>query len=153
MTFIKNYWFGTLIGALLLGFLLLFVLIMISPKQDAKGRGFVLCTQEMVDDLLICDKKISCSIGAIFRNTICDIKVIGKGVSYWIKGKQPYPWSNYIFEPEIPKNTYVDEAAREEYLSEFPETAKEMQMLKKLNKELENEQNMQINFKEIMPEE
>ena len=59
MKLVKNYWFGTLIGTLLLGFLILFVLILISPKQDIKNRGFISCTQEMVGDLLECDKQIS----------------------------------------------------------------------------------------------
>ena len=142
MKFIKNYWFGGLIGFLLLCFVLLFILILIAPKQDAKNRGFVACTQEMIDNLLICDKKFSCSVKVILDNTICDVKVVGEGLINWVKHEQPYPWSNYIFEPETATNQYVDEEETTEYLAEFPETLKEMQILKKLNKELENEQNV-----------
>ena len=153
MKFIKNYWFGTLVGILLLSFVLLFVLILISPKQDMKNRGFVACTQEMIDDLLVCDKKFLCSIKAIASNTVCDVEVVGKGFAAWIKKEQKYPWSNYIFEPELPENPYVNEEERAEYLAEFPNTAEEMMNLKKLNKELENEQNLQNNAEKEFPKE
>ncbi len=149
MKLIKNYWFGGLIGIFLTCFVLLFAVILIAPKQDAKGRGFVACTQKMIDNLFECDKAFWCSIGAISENTLCDIKIIGKGLVDWSNKKQPYPWSNYIFEPEINVNPYIDEKEHKEYLAEFPQTVQEMIKLKELNKELENEQ---INIKTTLPE-
>lgn len=53
---------------------------------------------------------------------------------------QPAPWSNYIFIPELPEDENFDNAARAEYFKTNPDIAVEMQDLKQLNKELENEQ-------------
>ncbi|MFR8205278.1 MAG: hypothetical protein ACLU99_02275 [Alphaproteobacteria bacterium] len=57
-----------------------------------------------------------------------------------MSGKQPAPWSNYIFIPELPEDENFDNAARAEYFKTNPDIAVEMQDLKQLNKELENEQ-------------
>ena len=140
MPFIKRYWFGGLVSLVLLFFFLLFVIILISPKQDAKNRGFISCTGQMIDDLLDCQRGIWCSTKAIGKNTLCDIKIIAEGVKLWIDKKQPTPWSNYIFEPEIIENSFVDEEARAEFLKNNPNVQKEMLQLDKLRKELENEQ-------------
>jgi hypothetical protein len=69
MDFIKRYWFGGILTIIVCCFLLLFVLLIISPKQDAKNRGFVKCTQDMISSLSYCDRKIWCSIKAISSNT------------------------------------------------------------------------------------
>ncbi len=122
-------------------FMMMLVLVIIAPKQDAKGRGFVGCTQNMLEDLIDCDQKIGCSMLAIASNTWCDVKVIAKGAKNWLEEKQKYPWSNYIYEPEDPKNQFVDEQARDEYLKQYPNTKDEMEIKHRLRKELENEQN------------
>ena len=140
MNFVKNHWFSCLIAGMMLCFFCIFVLILLAPKQDAKGRGFIPCTQEMVQKLLDCDRKFFCSTKVVFDNNLCMLKVIGHGFSDWLNHKQPRPWSNYIFEPEIPLNTYIDEEARQNYLNENPDTSAEMQRLNLLRKELENEE-------------
>ena len=56
MNFIKKHWFSCLIAGMMLCFFSVFVLILLAPKQDAKGRGFIPCTQEMVQKLLDCDR-------------------------------------------------------------------------------------------------
>ena len=143
MSLIRRYWFFLLIGLFIAAFLLLLVLIIISPKQDAQNRGFVGCTQNMINELVDCNKKVFCSVKAIANNTLCDAGVVITGFDGWISEKQPRPWSNYIFEPEAANNPLIDEDARNEYLKQFPETKKEMQNLDKLRKELENEENEQ----------
>lgn len=153
MSFIKKYWFGTTIGLFLAMFIVVLVLILISPKQDAKNRGFVYCTQNLIDDLIECDKQLWCTSKSILKNSWCDIHIIGQGLRNWVKGQQDYPWSNYIFEPELSQDSYVDEEARQEYLKEFPNTSLEMKNLLKLRKELENEENMQVDLKELWQEE
>lgn len=149
MSSLKNYWFGTFITLVICVFVLMFFLILIAPKQDAKNRGFVFCTQNMIDNLADCNRTIWCSTKAIAKNTLCDLKTIGNGVSWWIKGKQPTPWSNYIFEPELMQNDFVDEEARQEYLDKYPDVRQEMETLHRLRKELENEQNLQTDPEEL----
>ena len=154
MSFIKRYWFAATIGLLVSLCFLLLVLLLISPKQDSKERGFVRCTQNMIENLIDCDKKIGCSLGAIAVNTLCDIKVVGKGVVDWIDGKQPRPWSNYIFEPETENfESFIDEEERAEYLQKYPNVEQEMQRLNKLREELENEENKQSFDKKMLPKE
>ncbi len=152
MSFIKRYWFVVTISLVVLLFVLLLVLLLISPKQDVKERGFVKCTQNMIENLIDCNKKIGCSIGAIAVNTWCDIKVVGKGVVDWVDGKQPRPWSNYIYVPEVEPNPFVDEDARQEYLEQHPDIKQEMQKLNKLRKVLEDEENKQMFNEEMLPE-
>ncbi|MBE6467500.1 MAG: hypothetical protein E7004_02795 [Alphaproteobacteria bacterium] len=153
MNFIKRYWFGGLLASVMGCFLLLFVLLVISPKQDAKKRGFIQCTQEMIDNLISCERKIWCSTKAIANNTYCDVKIIIQGFDLWLDNKQPKPWSNYIFEPEIEKNSFFDEEERAEYLKKYPDVKDEMIRLDKLRKDLENEENEQNISEEMLPKE
>lgn len=153
MNFIKRYWFAGLLVAIVCCFFVLFLLLIISPKQDEKGRGFIKCTEQMIDDLYDCNRKVWCSIKAITNNTICDFKVIGEGVELWLDNKQPAPWSNYIFEPEISENNFFDEEARKEYLKNNPNIKTEMMRLDKLRKDLENEENNQTITEEMLPKE
>lgn len=149
MSFIKNYWFSILLGLALFVFMLILVLILAAPKQDAKNRGFVFCSQNLMDDLNDCNRALWCSGKAIFKTTFCDLKIIGTGLSLWAKGKQPRPWSNYIFEPEPLKNSFVDEDARIKYLEQYPNVKTEMENLHKLRKELENEQSLQTDIEKL----
>ena len=144
MSFVKRYWFSGFIGLVLMCFVFVFVLILLAPKQDLKGRGFIPCTEEMVEDLLNCNKGMWCSIKTIVKNNVCALGVIGEGVSRWMKGKQPAPWSNYIFEPELYPEGLVDEEARKAYLAEYPDTKDEMERLHHLRKDMENENNKEI---------
>lgn len=152
MDFIKRYWFGGILTIIVCCFLLLFVLLIISPKQDAKNRGFVKCTQDMISSLSDCDRKIWCSIKAISSNTWCDVKVIAEGFKLWIDDKQARPWSNYLFEPEPNEDSFYDKEAIEEYLKNNPDVKSEMMRLDKLRKGLENEENKQTVDKEMLPE-
>ena len=151
MNFIKKYWFGSLISLIICCFLILFLLLIISPKQDAKSRGFIKCTQQMIEDIYDCNRKIWCSIKAIGNNTLCDIGIVVEGITLWIDDKQSYPWSNYIFEPEITENSFFDEEARQEYLKNNPNVKNEMMRLDKLRKDLEYDENNQKITKEMLP--
>ena len=79
MNFFKRYWFAGLIAFIVCCFLLLFILLILSPKDDAKKRGFVKCTHEMIDNLSECDKAFYCSIKSIIDNTWCNVKVVAEG--------------------------------------------------------------------------
>lgn len=152
MNFIKRYWFGGILALIVCCFLLLFVLLIISPKQDARGRGFVKCTQTLISSLSECDRKIFCSIKAISQNTLCDIAVVVDGFQLWIDNKQAKPWSNYLFEPDVIEDSFFDKEAIEDYLKNNPNVKDEMIRLNKLRKELEDEEYSQTINKEMLPE-
>lgn len=139
MAFLKHYWFGILTGLIIFIGLIMFVLILLSPRQDLQRRGFIPCTEDMAERLIACDRQIGCVMGAIMENSWCDAKVIGRGVKNWLSGKQSAPWSNYIFIPELPADELFDEAAQKEYFQNNPDSLQEMQELKQLNEELEND--------------
>lgn len=41
MNFLKRHWFGLITGLFIFCVLVLFVLVLLSPRQDAKKRGFI----------------------------------------------------------------------------------------------------------------
>lgn len=148
MKFIQHHWFGIITGLFVFLCFSLFILVLISPRQDLQKRGFIPCTEIMAENIISCEEnKFTCVLSAVLKNSWCDIKVIGQGISDWAKRKQPYPWSNYIFIPEIPVDDDFDDEAREEYLKNNPDFKLEMEQLKKLNKELENEEELQMQLK------
>ena len=151
MYFIKRYWFGGLLITIIGCFLILFLLLVISPKQDDKNRGFIKCTQQMVDSLYDCERQVWCSIKAISNNTFCDFMVIREGFKLWLNDKQPTPWSNYIFVPELNDNSFFDEEIQKKYLEKNPDTQAEMMRLNKLRKDLEDEENNQTITQEMLP--
>ena len=146
MNLVRRYWFGSFISLLLLCFIGVFVLVLLAPKQDVEKRGFIPCTENMVDGLFGCNKGIWCSIKIIVNNNVCVLGVIGNGFANWMKNKQTTPWSNYIFEPKLYPSGFVDEEARKEYLKEYPDTIAEMKRLHRLRKDIEDENNKQIKF-------
>ncbi len=151
MSWIKRNWFAALVFLVAALFMLSVVLVLIAPKQDTKLRGFVKCSKELADNLETCNGALWCSAKTVFSASGCDAKVIADGVLQWLDDKQDYPWSNYIFKPELPENTFVDEKARTEYLEKYPNTKQEMNNLHKLREEIENEQNLQNFDEEMLP--
>lgn len=107
----KEYWFGFLISLILLIGFMFFLLVILSPRYDYQKRGFIPCTEAMAENIMACPKesKFTCGIKHILENTICDAKVIGKGFSLWMDGKQSTPWANYIFTPEIPEEKFFED--------------------------------------------
>lgn len=139
MAFIRNYWFGIVTGLIIFVALAMFILILLAPRQDVQRRGFIPCTEAMAEEIISCDRQIVCVLKAILNNSWCDAKVIGKGIKNWLSGQQPTPWSNYIFQPELPTDELFDEAAKAEYLQTNPDMIQEMEQLKQFNEELEND--------------
>lgn len=82
------------------------IVLVLSPKNDLKNRGFVACTKELVMNLGECKSgQFACVLGSFYDDTECNSAVIFKGFANWLKGKQPAPWSNYIFEPMLIDNS------------------------------------------------
>lgn len=152
MNFIKNHWFGLAIWIWVIAIAMLMIVVLISPHYDAKNRGFAFCTQQLVENLSECERKVACSFSAILNNTRCDVKIIYNSIIDWIDNKHAYPWSGFIFEVEILSDSLIDEEERQEYLEEYPDTLLEMEKLKKLGKDLENAQDEYISKKTIIPQ-
>ena len=102
MRWLKDHWFGLLMSIFLLLAAVYFILIFISPRYDLQRRGFIPCTERLAEAVADCrENKIVCTMGAIWDNNLCDLGVIYDGLRDWAGGKQKYPWSNYLFEPEL----------------------------------------------------
>ncbi len=151
MSWIKKNWFTALVCLAAALFMLTVVLVLAAPKQDKQSRGFVKCSEKLADDLSFCNNALWCSAKAVFAASKCDVGIIAYGISQWLADKQDYPWSNYMFEPELPENAFVDEKARTEYLAKYPNTKQEMIELYKQREEIENEQNLQKFNEEMLP--
>lgn len=141
-SFLKHYWFGILASFILfLGFFF-FLLVLVSPRQDAQKRGFIPCTEAMAQKMLACPagSKYSCLFGSILENSWCDIKVVGRGFKLWIGGEQKAPWSNYIFTPAVENGRSEDEVLQE-FREDNPNLGLELEYMKKLNRQLEDTDN------------
>lgn len=131
MQFIKRHWFGLIVSLIVLSYILLFLIILASPKVDIKKRGFIPCTEAFIEQANTCGGSW-CMLKMVTANSFCDFKVVGNGFINWVKGEQPRPWSNYLFEPEMDD---MDEGLQEFY-EENPNLIYDLDKLKKLNKEL-----------------
>lgn len=141
MNFIKYHWFGLFASIFILFWVLVFALVLASPRQDNQKRGFVACTDTLVAQLLDCKKEGKlCMLKSIVKNSACDVGVIAKGFGNWLKGAQSTPWANYIFIPELGVEETAPDEVLQEYYDNNPQLNQEMENLKKLNKELENDQ-------------
>jgi len=139
MNFIKQHWFGTVIMLVLLPAVLLFLIVLFSPRQDNQKRGFIPCTENMAAELYDCGGRGFCMLGAVLSNSLCDAGVVWSGLSGWAAGKQPRPWSNYFFTPDLsPEEEPAPEV--EEFYRENPHLQQDMRELEILHgKLLENQ--------------
>lgn len=143
MKFLKTHWFGILLSCWFLLLSLFVVIVILSPHHDAENRGFAYCTHGLIEKIGNCENAGLCVAGAILHNTWCDIGIIKQSFVDWLDDKHRYPWSGYIFKPELPvaQSAYFDENEIKEYMQEYPDTAQEMEKLKQLRKDMENARN------------
>lgn len=140
MNYIKQHWFGMSISCFMAYFLLIFIMVAISPQNDEKNRGFIPCSYEQTEKIISCrENKLICVLSASLRGNVCYMKVMNKGLWDFITGKQPRPWSNYLFEPEIVQNDGKDaeyEAEIQKVMEENPTLVDDMEKIKEKNREL-----------------
>ena len=123
--------------------LYMMTVLIISPKNDLKNRGFVCCTKQLAFNLGKCESgQMMCVFKAFYKDVACNSGVIYEGLADWIKGEQNTPWANYIFEPEW------QEESENPYLSNPKEDMENMAldrefMLQK-HQELENIKNRNL---------
>lgn len=91
MTFLKHHWFGLILSLFMLAYLLVFVLVLLSPRYDVQKRGFIPCTEAMAERLIDCDNGAWCMLKTIVRNGWCDAEVISGGFRMWLRGEQKRP--------------------------------------------------------------
>ena len=138
LNFIKRYWFFVFITIFVLLYLVVFLLVLASPRQDDLNRGFIPCTQKMAQEILVDEKKSSLKLAKIIiANTYCDTKVVFKGLTDWVKGKQKTPWANYLFEPQIYKSIDATDEELLKFYKEHPNINQEMEELNKQRIKLE----------------
>ncbi len=138
MSFLKRRWFGFIVSLIVAAFILVFLIVLFAPRQDVQKRGFIPCTEIMARELLSCsENKAVCMLGAVMKNTWCDAGVIYEGFADWIKGRQPAPWSNYYFTPELPASAETDDEELREFYDQTPDVGLSMQKLLEQNRRLE----------------
>ena len=105
---LKEYWFGILMCFIVIVCLIYSLIVVMSPHSDGQMRGFAPCTYELAINLSQQggQSKVWGVAGAVTQANLCYVGVIRKGVELWVKGKQPTPWANYMYEPE---SFYEDE--------------------------------------------
>lgn len=140
MSFLRAHWFGLLVSLFTAYFVVIFILVLFSPRQDLQKRGFIPCTETMVREMLECNQesKSFCMIGAVVKNSLCDSKVVLDGLGAWVKGQQPSPWANYYFTPELAGSEEEDEGL-DEFRRQTPDVEASMEELRRLNQDLEKQ--------------
>ena len=134
LNFIKIHWFGLILSVVAVFYTAVFVMVFLSPRQDELKRGFIPCTEILVQDMFDCNGKAWCMSKAIVKNTGCDTKIVLEGLGDWVKGKQSTRWANYLFEPRMDKENNQDEKHPE--LEEFYRDNRDIKAdMEKLNRQ------------------
>ena len=142
MRWLKEHWFGLLMSIFLLLATVYSALIFASPRYDLQRRGFIPCTERLAKAAANCDNSgLVCIMEAIWENSRCDFGVISAGVKNWLGGKQKYPWSNYLFEPELLSDRRGNnDPELNEFYQQNPDLRGEMAKLKELNEEQDKDE-------------
>ena len=136
--FFKKYWFTMLITLFVSTYLMVFLFVLFSPKEDDLERGFIPCTKQMSEKILKNEEQSTLKlVKIIVENTYCDTKVVAKGFVNWLKGEQKTPWANYFFEPVLEKNKLEEDEELMKFYQENPYLSEDMENLDKERKILE----------------
>ena len=128
-------------------------MLAVAPKNDALNRGFIPCTRDFVTAVSSCERgEIGCMAAGIWQDTKCNLYVIFDGAGAWLRGKQPAPWSNYLFEPKSEaeidsENQYIGVVSQDVGVLEA-----QRQFLENRQKELEAAKRRGLNLDEnVLP--
>lgn len=89
----------------------------------------------MAAALYDCRGRSFCMLGAILENSRCDAAVVLTGLGDWVKGKQPSPWSNYFFTPDLePEEELAPEV--QEFYQDNPNLRRDMKQLEAMHEQL-----------------
>lgn len=138
MRFIKEHWFGLIISLISLVYILMFSFVMLSPKHDPAGKGFNKCARQTYEAMQNCQKSTWCLLKEVVKNSFCNLEVMGQGVTLWLAGEQPTPWSNYLYKVELPEEISPE---LKQFYQENPNLEQQMYKLKQKQQQLEKEAN------------
>ncbi len=139
----------------LLVFVTVYMVAMLAaaPKNDALNRGFIPCTRDFVTKVSDCGRgELSCMAAGIWQDTKCNLYVIFDGAGAWLRGKQPTPWANYLFEPKSEaeidtENQYIGVISQDVGVLEA-----QRQFMENRQKELEEAKHRSLNLdKNVLP--
>ena len=137
MNYIKQHWFGISVSVFMAYFLLVFIMVAISPRTDIQNRGFIPCSHEQTEKIINCTKnKALCVIHSAVRGNFCYMKVFNLGLWKFLSGKQSRPWSNYLFAQETQQNNEKYQEEINKLLEEDPNLIDGIEDLKEKNREL-----------------
>lgn len=147
INFLKIHWFGLIASILAFLYLMVFLLVLISPRQDRLNRGFTPCTKQMVSKMFSCsENKAWCMAKAVVQNGWCDTKVVGEGFAKWMSGEQTSPWANYLYVPELEEDENLKDNEPQEglsaYYQENSDIEAQMKYLEAQRLELDSQLNM-----------
>ena len=141
MNYIKQHWFSIMISAFMSYFLLIFILVVVSPQKDDLNRGFIPCSIAQSDKIISCENSgAMCILNGIIKGNLCYMKVFNIGIYNFITAKQPRPWSNYMFTPELKlqENATKDQDdGLKELLKQKPTLITDIEKVKQKNLELQ----------------
>ena len=157
MKFIKQHWFNIFVVLFIITSMGLSLIVALAPKEDKLERGFIPCTKQLTERIIGCHSDFWCVTSSILKNSRCDIKVIGHGINLWITGKQPKPWSNYFFTPDLShidnsldKNAQLFYEENPDFMEDFENLKENYKKLEEMNKN-DSEENKEYNFEKDTP--
>ena len=72
---IRKHWFSMLMTFLFIIFLSFFTAVLIAPKEM-----FYFCTEKLRQDLVACEKRLTCTARSIVESAYCNFKTVIVGV-------------------------------------------------------------------------
>ena len=136
--FLKKHWFWIIVDSVLLLYFIFLGLIFFAPRIDKLNRGFIPCTQNLVEEVYHCQKKgVWCTLRATLKNNVCDFNVVKTGFVLWLNGQQKTPFTNYYFEPILEDEPDVKDEELKVLYQQHLDLFKDMEELNKNRIELE----------------
>lgn len=121
------------------------LMLFIAPKVDMQKRGFIPCTEQLVSSVSICKKgSVGCPLKYLWQDMKCNTFVILDGFGAWMRGKQPTPWANYLFEPETIYNNDYDG----DIVADMADLEAQSQFIQGKKAELEEAKNRNLNLRD-----
>lgn len=134
-----------ILAAFVLGVLYLSIMLFAAPRQDALERGFIPCTKKLVIDMSACEKgRISCPLKHLVQDMKCNVTVVLDGFGGWIKGEQPTPWTNYLFEPKALAEIDEELPYPGNVVKDMNDIEKQRRFIEKKQAELEEAKNRKL---------
>ena len=141
------YYYG--LGIFVFFVVYLVTVMFMSPRQDALKRGFIPCTEQLVNDISECKRgSMSCPLKHLLTDIKCNTVVVLDGFGAWVKGEQSNPWETYLFTPVT--EAEIDDLNPYEGNSydDMQELEEQRAFIEQKQQELDAAKNRSLNLKE-----